>query len=147
MDLYVRDRQAGTTECVSKSSSGTPGNGRSEPAAAISADGNIVAFVSASTNLVSPPTSHWQVFVRNRAAGTTALVSVAPDGTTPANAESDAVGISDDGRFVLFTSRGSNLVAGGTTLNRNQVYLRDLDSGEQSEVAIADLETRLAPYR
>jgi len=134
--VYVSDSVVGGIECVSKSSSGTPGNGRSDRAA-ISADGNIVAFVSASTNLVSPATANLQIFVRNRAAGTTVLVSVAPDGTTPANADSDAVGLSDDGRFVVFTSRGSNLVAGGTTLNRNHVYRRNLDTGTTTLVSVA----------
>jgi len=134
--VYVRDRRSGIVECVSKSSSGAPGNG-SETRAAISADGNLVAFVSASTNLVVPATSNSQVFVRNRSAGTTALVSVAPDGIAAANADSDAVGISDDGRFVVFASGASNLVPGGTTLDRNQVYLRDLETGTTILVSVA----------
>jgi hypothetical protein len=51
-DVFMRDRQAGTTRRVSLSSSGTQANGSSsEPS--ISADGKFVAFFSAATNLVA----------------------------------------------------------------------------------------------
>src|SRR5262249_35604831 len=59
-DVFVRDRQMGTTERVSVSSTGDQGNDDSSGAAAsandfapsISADGRYVAFVSLASNLV-----------------------------------------------------------------------------------------------
>lgn len=67
-------------DVVARDGSRVGGGKGTDAKAANSADGNIVAFVSASTNLVVPTTSNRQLFVRNRSAGTTALVSVAPDG-------------------------------------------------------------------
>src|SRR6266508_2040546 len=60
-----------------------PANGNSVDAA-VSADGRFVAFTSGATNLVRGDTNGLpDVFVRDRAAGTTELVSVAYDGARP----------------------------------------------------------------
>ena len=56
--IYVRDRQTGQTTVISKSSTGVIGDGTSS-APAISADGRLVAFVSASTNLVPEIETSW----------------------------------------------------------------------------------------
>jgi Tol biopolymer transport system component len=50
-DLFAHDRTTGVTERVSIDSTGAEGNGPSSDAA-ISADGQIVAFTSAASNLV-----------------------------------------------------------------------------------------------
>jgi hypothetical protein len=55
----------------------------------------------------------------------TKLVSVAADGSS-GDADSDTPRVSDDGRFVVFASRASNLIPGGTSPNRSHVYIRDL---------------------
>ena len=67
-DMFVRDRQAGTTERVSVSSTGVQGNGPSGfGGVAISADGRFVAFDSPATNLVPGDTNGQNdVFVRDR---------------------------------------------------------------------------------
>jgi Tol biopolymer transport system component len=136
--LYVRDRRAGATECVSKAADGSSGNDWSD-LSAISGDGTIVVFRSRATNLVSPATSsRWHVFVRNRSAGTTQLVTVASDGVSEADDDSFRPRLSDNGRFVVFASRATNLVAGGTTPNRTHVYRRDLVAGTTSLVSVAD---------
>jgi len=123
--VYLRDRQTDRTECISKAPDGSAGNARSGQSA-VSADGNIVVFVSRATNLVSPGTSPFRhIFVRNRAEGLTKLVSVAIDGS-PGDDDSDMARVSDDGRFVVFASRASNLIPGGTSPNRSHVYIRDL---------------------
>ena len=55
-DIFVRDRQAGTTIRVSLASDGSQGNGYSfEPA--ISEDGQFVVFQSFASNLVSDDTN------------------------------------------------------------------------------------------
>jgi Tol biopolymer transport system component len=123
--VYLRDRQTGQTECISKASDGTAGNARSGPSA-VSAVGDVVVFLSRATNLVSPATAPLRhVFARSRADGVTKLVSVATGGAA-ADADSDTPRVSDDGRFVVFASRASNLIAGGTSPNRSHVYIRDL---------------------
>lgn len=70
------------------------------------------------------------VFVRDRVAGTTALVSVAHDGTAAAG-DVDLIAMSEDGRRVAFNSRALNLVPGFVDGSPGQVdvYLRDLNGG------------------
>src|SRR5439155_1114568 len=70
------DRVAGTTERVSVASGGAQGNGDSG-FPIISADGRFVAFDSLASNLVAGDTNGSEdVFVRDRLARTTTLVSV-----------------------------------------------------------------------
>jgi hypothetical protein len=65
-DVFVHDRQNGTTERVSVGSTGTLGDSHSwEPA--INADGRYVAFSSTASNLVLDDTNaSSDVFVRDR---------------------------------------------------------------------------------
>jgi Tol biopolymer transport system component len=100
-DVFVRDRQAGTTERVSVSSAGAQANGLSGEAH-VSGDGRFVAFASAATNLVAGDTNGVDdVFVRDRLAGTTERVSLDASGRQLTGASIEP-GISDDGRFVVF---------------------------------------------
>jgi WD40 repeat protein len=107
---------------VSLGADGNPGNGDSYNAA-ISPDGNFVAFVSLATNLVSGVTvngSTPQVYVRTVCNGatpnvpsttctpTTYLVSSA-DGVTPANAPSLRPSVASGGGYVAFQSSATNL--------------------------------------
>ena len=55
-DIFVHDRQTGTTERVSVATGGTEATGDSYTPA-ISADGRFVAFYSDATNLVSGDTN------------------------------------------------------------------------------------------
>jgi hypothetical protein len=81
---------------------------------AISADGRYVAFQSLASNLVPGDTNGTvDVFVHDRAAGTTERVSLASDGAE-ANADSSQPAISADGQHVAFRSLASNLVPGDT---------------------------------
>ncbi len=66
VDVFVHDRQAGTTSRVSISSSGEEGNDRSEDSA-MSANGRYVVFDSEATNLVPGDTNGFDdVFVHER---------------------------------------------------------------------------------
>ncbi len=113
-DIFVRDRWLDTTELVSVSSAGDKGNAASGEVA-ISSDGQIVAFSSMASNLVAEDTNGVSdVFVRDRAAGTTERVSVGHQGRQLSGTSGAAVQISGDGRFVLFESRDTSLVEGDT---------------------------------
>ena len=94
---------------ASVDSSGVHGNANSyEPS--ISADGRYVAFVSRATNLVAGDTDgHPDVFVHDRATGSTTRVSVDSSGVEGDDASVDP-SISSDGRFVAFQSWAANLV-------------------------------------
>ena len=106
-DVFVRDRQNGTTVLVSAATDGSPGN-QSSDNPAISADGRYVAFASLATD-IAPPDANFvsDVFVRDLVAGTTQLVSAGASGL-PALGSSDLPAISADGRFVAFVSYASN---------------------------------------
>jgi Tol biopolymer transport system component len=122
-DIFVRDRQTGTTERVSVDSAGNEGNDRSR-SPALSADGRFVAFFSFATNLVAGDTNgHEDVFVRDRLLGTTERVSVDSFGAE-ANGLSRNPDISADGRFVAFESLAWNLVPNDTN-SAQDVFLRD----------------------
>src|SRR5207249_1550889 len=79
-DVFVRDRQSGTTERVSVASGGAQGSSNSY-GPSISADGSYVAFTSQADNLVAGDTNGFEdVFVRDRQSGTTELVSLSTGG-------------------------------------------------------------------
>ncbi len=121
-DVFVRDLQAQTTERVSVSTGGVQGNAVSS-LCSISGDGRYVAFQSNAQTLVASDTNgKWDVFLRDRALGTTEIVSVDSNGNQ-ANDDSEDPSISSDGRHVAFWSLATNLVAGGTTTG--QVFVRD----------------------
>jgi Tol biopolymer transport system component len=134
-DVFVRDLLAGTTQRVSVSSSGEQANGGSG-GAAISADGRFVVFTSAASNLVAGDTNgRSDVFVRDLVAGTTDRVSVSNWIGEQANGASGGAEISADGRFVVFNSDASNLVAGDTS--GDDVFVRDLLVGTTALVSVS----------
>ncbi len=130
--IYVRDRQTGQTTVISKSSVGVVGTGVSS-APAISADGRFVAFVSASTNLVTG-VSGTQIYVHDRQTGQTTLVSKDNNVTpVPGNGVSATPAISSDGRFVAFASLSTNLGAAG---GNQQIYTHDRLAGANGTTSL-----------
>jgi len=127
-DVYLRDRQSGTTELVCVNTSGNPGNGRSR-FPSISADGRYVAFESGCSDLVATDVNGaaTDVFVRDLALGITELVSQSSSGTQ-GNHFSGRAAISADGRYVAFHSGANNLVPGDANANTD-VFVRDRLAG------------------
>jgi Tol biopolymer transport system component len=126
-DIFVHDRQTGTTEIVSVDSNGVQANGPSF-SPSISADGRYVAFYSSATNLVASDLNGFiDVFVHDRQTGITELVSVDSTGVQ-GNGDSIEPSISADGSFVSFSSTANNLVAGDTNLY-SDVFVRDRTTG------------------
>ena len=125
-DIFVRDLVHGTTERVSLTSSGQQiPNGAT--LGGISSTGRYVVFNAIGDGVVPGDTSAFpDVFLRDRQAGTTTLVSTTPGGQSPAG-QSVAGGVSADGRYVVFTSYASDVVPGDT--NRHQdAFLRDMQT-------------------
>jgi Tol biopolymer transport system component len=133
-DVFVRDRQAGTTERVSVGSSGVEGNGDSIDAA-ISADGRHVAFSSLATNLVAGDLGFSDVFVHDRLAGTTERVSVSSSGVK-GNGPSESPALSADGRWVAFESWAGNLVPGDTSPGFVDIFVHDRQTGTTECVSL-----------
>jgi len=134
-DVYVRDRQNGTTEVVDVTTGGRPGNAGAFQQS-ISPDGRYVAFFSPSTNLVAGDTNAApDVFLRDRQTGATELVSLASSGAQGDDRCEYDTGISADGRLVAFESRATNLVAGDTN-GRLDVFIRDRTNGTTERVSV-----------
>lgn len=131
----------GDLSLVSLSGGGTQGDQPAE-ASAVSADGRYVAFTSAA-NLAGVPTGGFvQLYLRDRVAGTTELVSSSAAGAA-ANAAVDAENagnvlfdISGDGRFVVFASTATNLTPADTDPARD-VYRKDMVTGEVALVSVS----------
>ena len=137
-DVFIKDRQTGSTVLVSKSSGGAQGNnGSMNPS--LSSDGRYVAFVSMATNLVADDVNgNVDVFVHDRdpdgngifdeGNGTTTLVSKSSGGAQ-ANSSSVLPSISGDGRYVTFMSGANNLVENDTNFNGADIFVHDRQTG------------------
>lgn len=125
-DVFVHDIVTRKTERVSVTWTGGQAND-SSVRPVISGNGRFVAFSSHATNLVpSAATGQifpYDVFVRDREARTTTRVSTSAAGVLGDGA-SYVPEISDDGRFITFTSLASNLVPGDTNGMRD-AYIHD----------------------
>ena len=138
-DIFVYERATGTMTLVSHVSDapGTTGNSFSNTPD-ISADGAVVAFQSAATNLVSGAdvNGHVDVFVYERASGAVTLVSHALGVPTTAGngASFDAV-IGADGAFVVFESAATNLVSGSDANGATDVFLYERATGMMTLVS------------
>ncbi len=122
-DVYIRDVAAGTTTLA------TPGTAAGILNFDLSGDGNWIAFSSPDVLAGIDGNGASDIFRRNLTTGAIALAS-ATDGTaTAGNDASSRPSISDDGLWVAFASRATNLVlgyaSGGATLN---VYARRMSS-------------------
>lgn len=102
VDLYVRDVVAGTTKQVNLSSAGTPlpVTGGTDGSAALSANGNVVAWEHAG-----------HLFRRDLVAGTTRQLDVNTN-QDGGNGVTRSPSLSAKGDVVAFESSSSNLVAG-----------------------------------
>lgn len=133
-DIFVRDTVLGITTRISVDSAGTQANGNSY-APAISADGRYIAYYSAATNLVAGDTNgRDDIFVRDTVANTTTRVSVDSSGNQ-SNHNSQGAAISADGRYIVFHSFASNLVAGDTN-GQQDVFIRDTVLGTTVRVNV-----------
>ena len=129
-DIFVRDRQIGTTRRISVSGAGAQANGACA-SPAISGDGRFVVFTSVASNLVAADTNFCaDVFVVELATGAIECASVNATGAH-GNDSSGPARVSADGRFVAFTSSASNLDPLDPThgILPQDVYVRDRVSG------------------
>ena len=95
-----------------------------------------MVFESYASNLVAGDTNtRPDIFIRDMQAGTTTRVSLGPGGAQSSGNSLDAT-ISDDGRFVAFTSL-SNLESGGG----KGLFIHDRQSGVTSGLSLFPLAT------
>lgn len=137
--LAYAPARAQVTQRASVADDGHAGNAASS-APSVNADARLVAFASAADDLVPGDGNGVDdVFVRDRLLQTTIRVSVSSSGEE-ANGASYTPAISAGGRFVLFGSDATNLVAGDGN-GRADLFLRDLELGTTEIVGLADDES------
>jgi len=142
-DVFARTLPNGPTELISAGAGAAADGGSFAPA--VSANGAAVAFESVAHNLVPgvAPTAR-NVYVRDRSATTTALVSALANGG-PSTLDSGQSAISADGQIVAFASLQPDLVAQGDAIlvasaippKPAEVYARDLVGGETIRISEA----------
>ena len=135
LDVFVRDRAAGTTRRVSVATDGSESDSNSfDPA--ISADGRVVAFFSGASNLVpGRSVSDAGVYAHDLDSGATEWLSVPLDGGSVQTGPSFRPSVSADGRFVAFASASDELVAGDTNLSED-AFVRDRELDTTTRVSV-----------
>ncbi|MBI5435005.1 MAG: PD40 domain-containing protein [Planctomycetes bacterium] len=134
-DAFVWDRQSNRLELVSVTSTGmqaTQGVG----AAAITADGRYVLLSTSAKLSLEDTNTRSDAYVRDRLLGTTTLASKKPDGTVVKNSDCYPSALSDDGRFVVFMSTGSEF-GGRDTQHDMDAYWRDTQTGLVKRVTVS----------
>ena len=134
-DIFVHDRNSGATTRVSVDATGAQCNLLCA-FPAISSDGSLVAFGSASDNLVPGDTNGaFDLFVKDVATGAIERVSVDSSGAQ-SNDWSGEVQMSGDGALVVFVSSATNLVAGDAN-GKDDIFVHDRNSGSTWRVNVA----------
>jgi Tol biopolymer transport system component len=106
--VYVHDRKTDTTKLVSKNSQGNAANLYAF-VGSISGNGRFVAFRSSASNLPGQ-TMGYHTYVHDRVTRKTRLVSVNNRGDpAEGGAETNGPSLSNNGRFVVFSSSSDNL--------------------------------------
>ena len=125
-DAYVRNIQAGTTSLV------TPGTSEPVFEADISGDGAFIVFTTVSPLVAGDVNGLADVYRRKLSDGTIEIVSRIPALPNAGNSDSNQGVMSEDGRWVAFGSRATNLIAGFTDNSGAfgaDVFVRDMSGG------------------
>ncbi|UCF26844.1 MAG: PD40 domain-containing protein, partial [Chloroflexota bacterium] len=110
-DVFIHDQSTGLTDILSLTWDGNLGNGDST-VPVISSDGKYVAFYSTSDGLIQDDlNSTGDIFLYDLQTKQTQRVSISSDGAE-GNGESFTPSISQEGRFIAFSSEATNLVCG-----------------------------------
>lgn len=137
-DTFMRDLMTNTTTRISLTNAGTELNGYAAPGG-ISGDGRYFCFASDATNAIAGDTNAApDIFVRDLMLNTVVRASV-DSGGAQGNADSYGggnLGITQDGRYIVFMSQASNLVAGDTNGNWD-AFVRDRVMGTTTRVSVS----------
>lgn len=136
-DIFLRDRQTGTTTRINLGPANVESDGESS-SPVISDDGTTVAFRSFATTLISPAASgNAHIFVRDLTTGTNSLASKSTAGAE-ADFDCNFPDLSSDGRYVVFESLASNLDPIDTDSEfRSDIFLHDRQLGTTALVSLS----------
>lgn len=122
----LEDRRLFTSSLISIDTTGLAAANGDASDPDISSSGRYIVFTSSATNLDSKDTSTISdIYWRDLEAGITKLVSVNAAGAAGGNAASLDASVSDDGRFVVFSSTATDLIAGDNN-GVSDVFMRDM---------------------
>lgn len=137
-DLFRRDMLTGEIIRVSTSSSGVEATGGSTASGTLSSDGRYVVFTSSATNLISGDTNALaDIFRKDIQTGETIRVSTSSTGIQTTGGASGISSMSNDGRYVVFSSSATNLVPGDTNA-QSDVFVKDLQTNQTRRVNLSE---------
>lgn len=132
-DIFLRDLDSGVTTLISKPETGESNGASWKPF--ITANGRFIVFESDASNLVGVDTNGVRdVFIFDRKTDSRQLVSLTSAGAA-AGGSSDSGSASEDGRYVVFVSQASNLVALDTNAAQD-IFMRDRTAGTTVRVSL-----------
>lgn len=135
VDVFLRDALNGTTSRLSLTSGGNQIDYNLSGSPLISANGQIASFNTRDDTVVPNDTNNtWDVFLVDLTKNETTRVSVDSSGNQ-ANGQSSSGGLSDDGRYIVFTSFADNLVPGDTN-GVQDVFVHDRIFGITTRVNV-----------
>jgi uncharacterized repeat protein (TIGR01451 family) len=137
-DVFVRDRQAGTTERISQAPDGSDANSQSFTPV-LNADGRFVYFTSFASNLVAGDSDNQDIdaYLFDRQTKTmTAITSNRP--SSGVISHGTANGISGDGRYLTFTTQDTTFVTPDTNGFFDDAWLVDRNTGQYVLVGVND---------
>ena len=132
-DIFVKDLQTGVLKRVSIAADGSQASGGYQGSInpSFSPDGRYVLFESSFVNLVSGDTNNApDVFLKDLQSGSIHRISVSANGAQSTYGGT-APSMSANGRYVVFVSGSSNLVAGDVDSQfYYDIFVRDLQTGD-----------------
>ena len=132
-DVFMKDTLTGTTSLVSTTQSGAGGTNSFYPA--MSADGRYVAFNSYESLLPGDNNVTPDDYIKDTLTGITTLASADSSGVTGANyADPNPPAISGDGRYAVFTSNASSVIAGDTN-GTTDLFMKDSVTGATTRIS------------
>jgi subtilisin family serine protease/Tol biopolymer transport system component len=130
-DIFLRDNLDGTIQCLSLAGSQTANDESHSPV--MSNDGSLVVFSSLASNLAPGDTNEVNdLFLWQRGVSGVRLLSHTADGRA-ANEESDTPSISDDNRYILFSSAATDLAVSNFDIS-SVTFLYDRETGQLSQI-------------
>jgi Tol biopolymer transport system component len=140
-DVFVQDLFWNTTQLISKRDATVipqTGDNSGLSQVSVSTNGQWVAYASEADDLVTNDTNNLpDIFVYDLLAGTTTLVTTGSVGGPALGGPSLSPVISGQGRYVVFLSEATNLVAGQGVTTSINVFRRDLLTGNTVLVSVS----------
>jgi hypothetical protein len=127
-DIFVRDVVNNVTKLVSVNLAGSASGNGTSFGGKISADGRYVVFTSEASDLVGHDFATRDVFIRDLQTNTTKRVSTNATGTTNGNGESSGGIIDKGGRYVVFSTRATDLSTLPDTNDLAEVFIYDIQN-------------------